>query len=78
MSAEEFYKQEKKVGTYEQGYCGWDMIKFAEAYHKSRVEAITDKMINKRFAVFHSKGKTSDNRKKRSGAKWFKQQLLKQ
>ena len=39
MSAEEFYKQEKKAGTYKQGFCGWDMIKFAEAYHKSKVEA---------------------------------------
>ncbi len=55
-----------------------ETIAFAESYHKQKVESITDEMINKRFAVFHIKGKTSDNRKKRAGAKWFKQKLLKQ
>lgn len=32
MTAEEFYKKEKNIGTYEQNFSGLDMIKFAEKY----------------------------------------------
>lgn len=63
---------------YQEPFTYGEMVEYMESYHKARVEAVTEEMINKRFAVFHSKGKTSDNRKKRSGAKWFKEQLLKE
>ena len=66
-----------------------DVFKFTEAYHKAKVEAISDEDINNRFPDsiilpnnnFQGTSKVSQrpqNTFKRFGAKWFKQQLLKQ
>ena len=70
-------------------YSREEMIKFAEDYHKAKVEAISDEDINNRFPDsiilpnnnFQGTSKVSQrpqNTFKRFGAKWFKQQLLKQ
>lgn len=39
MNAKEYYEKTKKVGTYEQNFSGWDMIKFAEAYHAEKIRS---------------------------------------
>lgn len=58
------------------------MINFAEAYHKERVNAISDKEINKNFPTdgkdIRSVYLWEENEKRVQGVKWFKEQLLKQ
>ena len=82
LTPEEFYKKEKRVGTYEQNFSGWDMIKFAQAYTNHFLEnAVSDEEIEKKadeyadkFEGYHydtSYGTYQDS------AKWLKEQLLK-
>lgn len=75
---EEWLKTQKKMFA--------DPLDFAEYYHKAKIEAISDEMIAKetdnRFGE-HLNGIFLANRPKemsafRKGAKWFKEQLLKQ
>jgi len=84
MTAEEFYNTERPDNNddyqltkdTEYWYFGKDeMIVFAEAYHKHKVEAITDDNILKganQQDSFKEKLAWGD------GAKWFKNKLLKQ
>ena len=48
-----------------------------EAYHKHRVNEITDEVINNRFPVHQGLKTVRKNHARRGGAKWFKEQLLK-
>ena len=79
MTAEEFYKIkdypnydkfDKKVPKFDY----YDMLDFAEAYHKERVEAISDEDIeNQAESVDRLCAHTLGIRQ---GANWFKNKLL--
>lgn len=56
-------------------YSRKEMIKFAEAYHKAKVNAITDEMIEK---FWNDKEYPMYGMARRAGAEWFKQELLKE
>ena len=44
------------------------IYEFAEAYHKAKVEGISDEVIEREFSTYTS----------RNAIRWFKEQLLKQ
>ena len=72
MTAEEFESTDNK-------YLFMEKKKFAEAYHKQEVEAITDDEIEKEFWINVRTGHWDKEQTlaKREGAKWFKNKLLK-
>lgn len=54
------------------------MEKFAEHHHQSKIDAITDEMIEERFPERNKSGFILDgNLWGREGIKWFKQELKK-
>lgn len=81
--AEEFYKRNQNIlAPFDDEYTV--MIKMMEAYLQSRVNAISDEMIEDEFKGDLESPYLLENLHKRDnyfkefGAKWFKEQLLKQ
>ena len=73
MTAEEFLMKNPNQ------YLGMTPVEFAEAYHKHRVEGITDEDINKQFELkIEISSLNYEINGRRDGAKWFKNKLLKQ
>ena len=76
MTAEEFFrkrnvplnlKEDKEIAFW---------AKEAEAYYKSKVEAITEEDIEKKYPS--DNGRLCYNDARREGIQWFKEKLLKQ
>jgi|TARA_Y100000310_G_C20704425_1_gene834116 hypothetical protein len=67
-----------KDNDYEYWSEGWnesDMLEFAEAYHKAKVESITDDIIHEKS--FELEEHIEHRTGYRKGAQWLKSQLLK-
>jgi len=76
MKAEEYYRTEN--GLLKMPHLTKlenEKIAFAEAYHKAKVEAITDKIIVQKS---YEKRGVIPSEIYRDGARWLKQKLLKQ
>jgi hypothetical protein len=55
-----------------------ELFKLFNTEFESRVNAISDEMIDNTYQLYETNGTDIVNRATRHGAKWFKEQLLKQ